>query len=66
MAIRCEQAYNSGGLWPERVEVSSDGDRVWYEDAVREAESEILSFVENVDIDLPVEAEGWLVPSLKL
>lgn len=48
MAIRCEQAYSGGGHWPDGVEVSDDGDRVWYEDAVREAESEILSCVEVV------------------
>ncbi|KAI1873075.1 uncharacterized protein JN550_003328 [Neoarthrinium moseri] len=51
-------AYSGGGHWPVRVEVSSDGGSVWYE--VPDMTTKYFHAWRLWEIDLPVDAEGWL------
>jgi len=50
----------SGSSWPERVEVSSDGGSVWYEVPYENMTKKYYHAWRLWEIDLPVEAEGWL------
>ncbi|KAL8829865.1 MAG: hypothetical protein Q9170_005988 [Blastenia crenularia] len=50
----------TGGNWPERVEVSSDGGSVWYETPYELLSPKYYHAWRTWAIDLPVDAEGWL------
>ena len=49
-----------GGHWPERVEVSGDGGGVWYETPYEKLSTKYYHAWRLWEIDLPVDAEGWL------
>lgn len=52
--------------WPERVEVSGDGGSVWYETPYEKLSQKYFHAWRLWEIDLPVDAEGWLVSYLKI
>ena len=51
----------TGGSWPERVEVSTDGGSVWYETPYEKLSEKYFHAWRTWEIDVPVDAEGWLV-----
>ncbi|EAT79539.2 hypothetical protein SNOG_13212 [Parastagonospora nodorum SN15] len=51
----------SGSGWPERVEVSNDGGGVWYEVPYDQLSKKYFHAWRTWEIDIPVDAEGWLV-----
>ena len=50
----------TGGNWPERVEVSTDGGSVWYETPYELLSQKYFHAWRTWSIDVPVDAEGWL------
>ncbi|KAL9116973.1 MAG: hypothetical protein Q9187_006495 [Circinaria calcarea] len=53
-------AYSGGGHYPQRVEVSGDGGNIWYETPYEELSKKYYHARRLWQIDLPVDAEGWL------
>lgn len=50
----------TGGNWPERVEVSTDGGSAWYETPYERLSEKYFHAWRTWAIDVPVDAEGWL------
>ena len=50
----------TGGSWPERVEVSTDGGSIWYETPYELLSKKYFHAWRTWAIDVPVDAEGWL------
>ena len=50
----------TGGNWPERGEVSTDGGSVWYETPYEKLSKKYYHAWRTWEIDVPVDAEGWL------
>ena len=53
-------AYSGGGHWPVRVEASGDGGSIWYEVPYDKMSPKYYYAWKLWEIDLPVNAEGWL------
>ncbi|KAL2279151.1 hypothetical protein FJTKL_13716 [Diaporthe vaccinii] len=59
--IRCKGwAYSSGGRWPERVELSSDGGFNWYTVPVENLSKKRSWTWRTWDMALPCDVEGWV------
>lgn len=52
-------AYSGGGRWPERVEVSSDGGRVWYGVSNEDLSAKHKFAWRLWSIAVPCDHEGW-------
>jgi sulfite oxidase len=50
----------TGGNWPERVEVSTDGGSVWYETPYEKLSQKYYHAWRTWEVEVPVDAEGWL------
>jgi sulfite oxidase len=52
-------AYSGGGRWPERVEVSADGGRVWYQVPLENLSSKHKWTWRTWKMKVPIDHEGW-------